>query len=215
MMNYILRKVPALVLLVLLQMSAGIGQSTQTAGSRSSVEKLAVLPFEIQGLSTEEGLQLTQRFADVFAESKRFDVMPQDTMRNIFAEAGTKLEGCNYSYCIADLGKVLGVQKVVHVNATRRGKLYVLHIRLVNAADAALLYDERVEHSGEFNVLLSDVIAEQARKLSGARLETGTRWYIIAAAIVVVVGAIYWIYKTFDQNTAVEGSGNPPPPTQQ
>jgi hypothetical protein len=209
------RKILPLVLVLLLHVSVSFSQRTEPTGGRVYQEKLAVLPFELRGISPEEGLLLTQRFAGVFAESKRFDVMPQDTMKSIFAEAAAKLEGCNYSYCLADLGKVLGVHKVIHVDASRRGKLYVLHIRLVNVENAALLYDERVDYSGELTALLSDVLAEQAQKLAGARLDEGTRWYIIAAAILAGVGAIYWIYKSFNSQNAEENSGKQTPPIQQ
>lgn len=209
------RNILPLVLALSFHTSVSFSERAEPTSERVFQEKLAVLPFELHGISPEEGLLLTQRFAGALAESKRFDVMPHDTMKRIFTESGTKLEGCNYSYCIADLGKVLGVQKVVHVDASRRGRLYVLHIRLVDAQSAALLYDERVDYSGEFKDVLSDVLAEQARKLAGARLDEGTKWYIIAAAVLAGVGAIYWIYKSFNSQNAQESSGSQSPPIQQ
>lgn len=203
-----------LVLFVLL-LSTGISRP-KLPGLLGIQEKIAVLPFEIQGISVEEGLKLTQCFGEALSKSKRFEVMHPDTMMNIFAEAGVKtLEGCNYSYCLADLGKVLGVQKVIHASAARRGKLYVLRIRLVNVADAQIVYDEKVEHSGEFTTLAGDVVPEQARRLAEPQLETGTKWYFIAAAILVGVGAIYMIYRTFNKNLGEESSDSGAPPTPQ
>jgi len=178
--------------------------------------KVALLPFEIHGLAPEEGQQLTRIFRETLARSKAFDIMHPDTMMSLFAQAEvTNLETCNYSYCLADLGKILGVQKVIHANVTRRGKLYTLRVRLVNSADAAIVYDERVEHSGEYSALASDVVPGEANRLAETRLETGTRWYVIAAAVIIGVGAIYWIYRSFSKDVGEEDSGGGPPSTQQ
>ena len=178
--------------------------------------KVALLPFEVQGLSVEEGFQLTRIFRETFARSKSFDLMHPDSMMSIFNEAGmTSLEGCNYSYCIADLGKILGVEKVIHVNVTRRGKFYTIRLRVVNSSDAEIVYDKRAEHSGNYSTLTSDVVPEQAKRLAETRLETGTRWYVIAAAILIGVGAIYWIYRSFSKDVGEEDSGGGPPSTQQ
>jgi hypothetical protein len=178
--------------------------------------KVALLPFEVQGLAAEDGVQLTRIFRESLVRSNAFEVMHPDTMMSLFTEAEvTNLEGCNYSYCLADLGKILGVEKVIHVNVTRRGKLYVLRVRLVNSADASIVYDQRAEYSGEFSMLASDVVPAQANRLAETKLETGTRWYVIAAAVILGVGAIYWIYRSFSKDAAAEDSGGGPPSTQQ
>lgn len=210
-----LTKRVSLFLLMLLPVGVAVSQEISARSARGQ-EVAAVLPFELQGLSDEDGVRLAEKFGQVLAETSRFGILHPDTMKAIFAEAGIKnLEGCDYTFCLADMGKILGVQKVVHVSASRRGKLYVLHTRLVNVADAALLYAERVDFSGDLSVLTSEVITEQARKLGGARLDSGTRWYYIAAAILLGVGVIYWIYRSFDKSFGEEDSGSTIPPTQQ
>jgi hypothetical protein len=123
-------------------------------------------------------------------------------MKGTSGSSGTKkFERCDTPLCIAELGKVLGVDKVIHAQATRRDEHFMLHIRLVNVSDAKLLYDERVDYSGDFGILLSEVAVQQAQKLCAAKLDIGTQWYIIAANIFLGVGAIYWIFRSFRRET--------------
>ena len=64
----------------------GIGPS-QTDSSKqvhSNSEKLLVLPFEIHGLSYEDAVLLTRRFADGLKESDRFDVFLENVARDHF-----------------------------------------------------------------------------------------------------------------------------------
>ncbi|MEK9137492.1 MAG: hypothetical protein AAB393_10250 [Bacteroidota bacterium] len=201
--------------MVLAMTAIAVSEST-LPGVPENQENVAVLPFEIHGLTADEGASLAQTLREALTQSKRYNVMQVDTMMGIFAEAGIKnLESCNYSYCLADLGKVLGVQKVVHASLTRRGKLYSLRIRLLNVADATMTYDEKAEHSGEFEALLTEIVPAQARKLTETRFETETKWYVYAAAVLVGVGAIYWIYRSFSKDAGEEDSGTGPPSPQQ
>jgi hypothetical protein len=177
---------------------------------------LALLPFEIRGLSENEGKQLKQRFGEILGESDRFDVMPDNVLRNSLNLAGlASIDSCNTLPCLAQLGKVLDVAKVVHVSVDQWRERFVMQIRLVRSSDAALLYAERVEFAGSYDGLLSTAIPEQARKLSAAYLDRKTSWYLIAAAVIVGVGLIYWIYASFASMNPDETGGPGPTPSPQ
>lgn len=180
-----------------------------------SKERIAVLPFEQKGLSNEETATLTKRLAELLQSTGRFEVMPKDEMLRLFAEAEFKnLESCTYSYCLADAGKVLGVQKVMHGSISRRGKLYTLHLRLIDVRSGEIVHDRKSEYSGEFDQLVSEALPGEAKAASEYSLESNTKWYIVTAAIVVTVGAIYSIYKAFNKAGSSEGTGGGPPSTQ-
>jgi hypothetical protein len=195
MINSLLKASTLFLLLVAIQTSPAICQEAQLSKSNDG-ERLVVLPFEIRGLTTDEGLQLRQRFCETLAASKRFDVIPDNVLRNNLELGGlSKIDSCNTLPCLAQLGKVLNVEKIVHVSVDRWKERFVMHIRLVRSSDAALLYDERVDFSGDFNNFRSIVAPEQARKLSVAYLDRRPNWYLIAAAVLAGVGLIYWIYR--------------------
>ena len=207
--------VTASFLFVVLPMYAGVCQNSTTSQSSSDQERLVVLPFETRGLSAEEGLQLRQRFTEVLRESNRFDIMPDNVLKNNLELAGlTKIDSCNTSPCLAQLGNILNIAKIVHVRVDRWENRYILQIRLVNSSDAALLYSERVDFTGEFSTLLSDKMVEQGRKLGAAFLDKPTNWYLIAAAVLVGVGVIYYLFKTFATGGAEPLNNQPIGPAQ-
>jgi TolB-like protein len=215
MMNSICNKIAALAVFTLLSGSLAICQDPQSAGLTGDERGVAVLPFETRGLAPDEGMRLKERFSEALGESKRFEIMPDDAMKSMLAHVGlTHIDSCNTVACIAQLGKILHVEKVVHVSADRWDDRYILHVRLVKAADAELLYDERIDFTGTFDDFLNGVTTEQGRKLSHAFLDTPPNWYLIAACVLIGVGVIYWIYSTWATSSSSESGGirtNPTP----
>ena len=172
--------------LVILVIGICFSQSSPNEVATAHPETLAVIPFEIHGLSREDGLLLAKRFAEVVREANRLEVVLEDTIASS--------EGMKDPRFLAETGKTLDVGKIVHVSVVHRDRLYVLQIRLVNVSDAALLYAERVDYSGEFGTLLSDVIPEQAHKLTQAHLDAKTPWAKAALLFGACLGAILWIF---------------------
>lgn len=188
------RRVPAIVSLVTLMIGICLSQSSPNEVATAHPETLAVIPFEIHGLSREDGLLLAKRFAEVVREANRFEVILKDTIASS--------EGMKDPRFLAETGKTLGVGKIVHVSVVHRERLYVLQIRLVNVSDAVLLYAERVDYSGEFASLLSDIIPEQAHKLAQAHLDAKTPWAKAAFLFGACLGAILWIFWHFRRKEA-------------
>ena len=204
-MNSASRNIILCFLLIALRSDNGVCQSTDR-------ERLAILPFGLKGLTAEEGLQLRQRFAEGLDESMRFENISLASIRNRLDEAGLKnIDSCTTFPCLAELGKLLTAEKVVYVSATRQEKRSVLHIQVVRSSDAALLYDERVDHTGEFSSLLSDVMLTQGQKLGKAYLDRDTPWYYVAGAVVVGIGLIYWIFTSWGTSSSSDNQGGTPP----
>jgi TolB-like protein len=171
-------------------------------------EKIALLPFEQKGLSQEETALLPKRFGELLQSTGTFEVMRQDEMLRLFAEADFKdLETCTYSYCLADAGKILGVQKVMHGSITRRGNLYSLRLRMVDVRNAEIVLDRKSEFSGNFDRMVSSLLPGEAKAAGEYESESGSQWYIVTAAVLVTVAAIYWIYKSFDKTGSSESTG--------
>lgn len=184
-----------LILLILLQLSLNASEHECAAGADPDTERLAVLPFELRGMSTDNGLRLNQKFCEILAESKRFDVIPENILKDNLKRSGlSNTDSCNTSARLAQLGKILNVEKVAHISVDQWKERYVLHVRLVRSFDAALLYDERTDYAGEFNDLLSTVVPAQARKLGSAFLDQQPNWYVISAVVVCGGGLIVLIY---------------------
>lgn len=211
-MNLLRLNITLFLLLSCTLVTNGICQNATVSQSSGAAERVVVLPFETRGVSPEDGIRLKRKFAEVLAESKRFDIMPEDVLKNNLDLSGlSKIDSCNTLPCLAQLGNVLKVDKIVHVSVEQWKDRYVLHIRLVGSAEAALLYDERVDYTGDSSSLLSTVIPEQARKLDKAFLDKKPNWFLIAAGVIIGVGLIYWIYSTFSAVSGTETDSPTPP----
>lgn len=216
MMNTIGDKIAGLAVLTILSGGLVICQDPQSGGPTGDARGVAVLPFETRGFAPDEAMQLERRFSQALSESKRFEVMPDDAMKSMLAHAGlTNIDSCNTVACISEVGKVLHVEKVIHVSADRWDERYILHVRLVKSAGGDLLYDERVDFTGAFDDFLNGVTAEQGRKLSHSFLDTKPNWYLIAACVLVGVGLIYWIYSTWASSSGSESGPTQGTPTTQ
>ena len=194
----------------------GICQAALGIDPREDKEKLAVLPFAIEGLDSSQNRMLQQHFEQRIRESVNFELLPEHLFRNALAQVGlTRIDACVSLPCLAQLGNILHVQKVVHVQGLHAGQRYIMQIRLVNVSNAKLLYDEPITYSGEFNMLLADAIAEHTRNIDKTYVDTGTPWYYYAAAVLVGGGIIYWLFTTWASSSSSETGTSPSTPTAQ
>ena len=202
--------------LAFLLASIGVCQAAVGIDPRGDKEKLAVLPFAIEGLDSSQNRMLQQHFEQRLRESINYEPLAEHEFRNALAQAGlTRIDACTSLPCLAQLGNVLHVQKVVHVQGLHAGQRYIMQIRLVNVSNAKLLYDEPITYSGEFNMLLADAISEHARNIDKTYVTTETPWYYYAAGVLVGVGIIYWLFTTWASSSSSETGSFPSTPTAQ
>lgn len=181
-----------------------------------SSERWALLPFRGVNITEDQQAAVTRTFEDTLRSLRRAFILPQDQIRALLADANViNLQTCDYSLCLADIGKILGVQCVVFGTVNRKGALYTVRIRVIASSDAAIVYDHSDEFSGEFSDLLATHLPKRARDIADTELSTGTKWYVVAAAVAVFTGAAYWIYRSFARETGSENSGGGSPPNTQ
>ena len=205
-----------LIMLLLICAAPSAGVFAEHPPQKAYKPTIALLPYLHKGLSDEEADSVTKTFEEALRATGKFELLAREEMQRLLAEARfSNLEACTYSYCLADAGKILGVSQVMQGSITRRGQDYELRLQLVDVQDAKILLYRRTEFSGEFDRFLSEVIPKEAHAASEQTLEATARWYIVAGAILVTVGAIYSIYRAFKSSAASEGSGGGPPSTTQ
>ncbi len=175
---------------------------------------VAVMPFEIHGLSSEESDLLRSEFLKSLRSTDRFAIMSDDSMWTILKEANmSNIEQCTYSPCIADVGKILGVERVFHVAVSRRGKLYTARVRVVGSENADILLDATKQHSGEFEPLLTTVLPDLARDTQEARPASWRKykWYIVGGAVLVLGTAMYLIGRSITRSSGSDAPNQPNP----
>ncbi|MBI3005393.1 MAG: hypothetical protein HYY49_08245 [Ignavibacteriales bacterium] len=182
---------------------------------------LAVLGISSKELSPEQIEQLNSQLSAALRGTGRFQLAPTQEVQKILTGAKLQVQDCYSIHCLAEAGKILGVQRVLQGNVERRGKFYQGYIKIVDPASTSVVASKSWEFSGEFEGFLS-TSQSVASDLAGKRdeIQTNKKWYLIAAAILTVGATILFINKTLgagkDQGIHFEGSGGddpPPPPT--
>ena len=181
--------------------------------------RLAVFPLAVQGLSPQEATSIRTSLANALVHSDRFSVMSDATMNAVVKELGlSNLEGCTLPACLSLLGSQLNVQRVVHGTVEKQDSEIRIHVRLIDVANAKVLYEKTIAHPGSTELLISNQIPMLSDEIAATTIEEGgnTRWYLIGGAVLAVGTAIYLISKNLGsdkrENRFVESPPNPPPP---
>jgi hypothetical protein len=169
---------------------------------------IAILSFASPDIPQEELMKLIREFRAALQSTGRFDVQPEIEMDSLLtAKQFSNIAGCNYTLCLADAGKTLGVPKVMRIDITKHGDLFATRIRIIQAFDAAILFDKVFNHSGTIDSYCRISIPEQTRALANPELGQHPSWLLPAIAIVLVSGTIYLIYSSLKSQSSSEGSG--------
>jgi len=94
---------------------------------------IAVLTFDAINVNIEETYVVTERLRYYLAYDANFQVLERDRMDDILREQGFQLTGaCDTKECVVQVGKILGVRKMVAGSVSKVEQLYSLHVRLID-----------------------------------------------------------------------------------
>jgi hypothetical protein len=191
-------------------LSFTIGQARempqQQAADRVSI---AILSFASGDLQKEEMNQLTADFRAALQSTGGFTIQSEGEMDSLLTEGHfSNIAGCNYTICLSEAGKMLGVLKVLRVDMKKQGDLFTTHIKIIQTYDASILFDKVFNHTGTLDSYRHIAIPEQTRAVADSQVGKSSSWLIPAVAIVLASGIIYLVYKTLTSEPSSEGSGN-------
>jgi len=186
-----------------------IAQSYNFPQQQAEIQnRIAILPIASNDIPQEELTKLTQEFRTALQNTGRFDIQPEVEMDSLLKSKNfSNIAGCNYAICLADAGKALEVPKVMRIDITKREDQFAARIRIVQTADADVLFDRVFNHSGDIDSYRSISIPEQIKTLSTQELDQDSSWLHPAIIVAVVLGIIYIIYKSFDSHSSSGGTG--------
>lgn len=101
--------------------------------------KLSVAVIDMKSMQVPEtvAMILSDILRDELFKTKRFRIMNRTEMGDILDEQGFQYSGaCDDMACIVDMGKVLGVEKMIAGSISKLGELYYLSLKLVNVETA-------------------------------------------------------------------------------
>jgi TolB-like protein len=107
--------------------------------SQNIREKVAVLDFEINGLNVENSSGFTNRIIMSLFETGQYIVIERSKIQELLEEQNSKNIGCTNSQCAVEIGKIIGVRKVILGNIDKTGDLFSVSARIVDVESGNIL----------------------------------------------------------------------------
>lgn len=135
---------------------------------------IGVLDLDPNNVKEGEARAIAERLRVKLAELEIFDVIERNKMETILEEQGFQHSGaCNDIECIVDVGKILGVPKMVAGSVSQVGTLYSLQVRIIDVETAMIEYVAYKDMDGIEKVMTEaagDVAQELANKVRGVMI---------------------------------------------
>jgi TolB-like protein len=131
---------------------------------------VAVLDFDARsGIEQGEAASLSDIFSSQLAQSGKFILVERNGIKKILTEQGfQQSEACSSVECIAEVGKILKVEKIFSGTIGKIGKLFTVSIQLINVSSGQIEVSKGRQHEGEIEDLATNVIPELAAEMTKA-----------------------------------------------
>lgn len=188
---------------------------------------VAILDLEGRGISALEAATLTDRLRSEMVTIGAFVVVERGQMEMLLEEQGFQQTGCTSAECAVEVGKLLGVQKMITGSIGKLGELYTVDARMFDVQTGEIERVSKREHRGGIEGLIDllevvtkdlagieeveeVIVAEQPAKEEKPKKKGGGRW-LLWGGILATVGAGA-AYAMSQEEAAVAGDQLPVPP---
>lgn len=163
---------PVCVALMLLVLLPGMGYGQQTPQLRSAPapekELIAVLDLDAVASTKAQASAMTDRLREELLRTGIFVLVNRDQIDELLKEQAFQQTGCTSQECAVQVGKVLGVRKMVSGRVTKLDdQHWLLTANLTDVETAQTLRAESIRFEGDFFTLLGVGIGQLAAKLAG------------------------------------------------
>lgn len=136
------------------------------ADSKTSI---AVADLEARGMTKDDGGIISDRLREELLNTGVFRVMERSVMDQILKEQSFQQTGvCTGSDCQVQVGRMLGVDRLVIGSVGKLGTLYTLSIRMLNVETGEIEQSFSQDHQGAIEDLVRGPIRSVAAKLAWA-----------------------------------------------
>lgn len=135
---------------------------------------LATMPLQPKGVVNDEALMLTSRLNSELVRLGVFRVVERARVDELLKEMGFQQSGaCDEDKCVAQVGKLLGVQYMVGGEIGLVGEAYTLEVRLINVSSGQIIRATSDTYQGPIEGLL-EIMKNVALKLNGRKVQSVT-----------------------------------------
>jgi TolB-like protein len=159
-------RLPFAVLAILIWASSGVAQAQQAPKPPDGRQLVAVLDFEALGATKIEASAITDQVREGLLNGGAYRLVDRAQMDKVLEEQALQQQGCTTQECAVQVGKILGVRRLVTGKVTRVGSLWVLTATLIDVETAETLRAVSAQSEGAYRTALTEGSAALVAKLT-------------------------------------------------
>jgi len=128
---------------------------------------VAILELEPNGISVPEGKALSDRLRIEVFNIGVFEVMEREKMAKILEEMQFQQSGCTTDECAVEIGRLIGVSKMIAGSVSKVGEIYSVSIRLIDVETGKIEATALEDVEGSLGFVLTQAIPSVAMQISG------------------------------------------------
>jgi len=128
---------------------------------------IAVMDLDPEGIPDSENKIISARLRSDLFNTNKFDILEREKMEEVLQEQGFQLTGCTSDECAVEIGRLVGVNRIVAGSIGRIGSIYTLNIRLINVETGRVEKTATEDCQCTIETVLTQAINRVARKLAG------------------------------------------------
>ena len=142
--------------------------------SELNSQTIAILEFEGKGISQTEASALTDRLNNEIYKLGKYKLVERNQINEILKEQGFQQTGCSSDECVAEVGRLLGAQKMVAGSISKVGEVYSVSARIVDMQSGEIDKFANLDHEGKIGDLLKWGMEDIALQLVTAKVDEMT-----------------------------------------
>jgi TolB-like protein len=139
--------------------------------------KIAILTLKnTNGVSEGETELISDRLRNEFFSTGMVDVMEREQMQEVLKEQGFQQSGltCAEQGCMVEIGRMLGVQRLITGSIGKLGSMFMVNVRSVNVETGKMEKVVSEDVKGEIEDVVK-IIPEIARKIAGGQVASSSK----------------------------------------
>ncbi|MEE9463946.1 MAG: CsgG/HfaB family protein [Candidatus Neomarinimicrobiota bacterium] len=133
---------------------------------------VAVVDLEGIGIAQVEAVALSNRLRNELFRLGTFKVVDRGLMQDILIEQNLQQTGCTSNECLVELGKLLGVQRMIGGSISKIENMFSVSTRVVDVETGEVLSVSDYDREAGLSEILTSGMKDVALSLSGAPGET-------------------------------------------
>ncbi|MFC2170516.1 CsgG/HfaB family protein [Calditrichota bacterium] len=165
-----------------------------------NITTVAVLDLEITG-GVPDSYQrpLSDRLRKELIKTGRFSVVERNNMENILEEQGLQLSDCTSDECAIEVGKLLGVERMIAGSLAKVGQTHTINLRMVSVETGKIIKAESVDCQCSIDIVLTSSMQQIAEMMAGIKRISRDKIDIEYGSLCIKSSIINGIVKINDQ----------------